>query len=424
MPADIAVVALGCEEVFMRWFRLLLLWMVAFTVRHSVLGADTVQAYPRQFIVVNLAPGEIKREVFGEIAKLQPDSSSSSVTLGVGTIFSYLHQPRSEMEALLRRFLRLSKEFNMPIVVQWDGEQWWGARSDLWNWWDPKQAGYSPENRWNVEWTDWGPEHAVRIGWRNWGRQIRVLPAPNLMSPRYREACREEMQYLLPIVLKWWKSLPSDKKDLLIGMKMGWESSIGMSPFYYPNGNALADLPKEKDPTTGRDVDVLPGRGVAVLGYAAVSTVGIAEKGPLLEEHLTEVIWRHLRDLCKLAAEMGVPRDRLFTHAGGWKSAELLYDAAVNQYSCPGWSFYEYSTDPSKDAGVRRALKYSDAPYWAAVEWLDQESKTEQDWLKSFTATLASPKCRYLCIYNWRGIQDKKEALAAIQSILRDGVRR
>ena len=48
----------------------------------------------------------------------------------------------------------------------------------------------------NVEWTNWSSDSAIKIAWRNWGRQLRVLPPPNLMSPRYREACHEEMRVI------------------------------------------------------------------------------------------------------------------------------------------------------------------------------------------------------------------------------------
>jgi hypothetical protein len=379
-------------------------------------GSDTRAA--EQYIVVNIAAAEVNQSVFEQIRQIVEDSTSDHVGLGVGAIFSYLNQPRDKSKDHMKKFLSLAERHNIPIVIQLDGEQWWGAHPDLWNWWDPTRPGYDPKNRKNVEWSGWGPEHAIKIAWRNWGRQIRVLPPPNFMSVRYREACHDEMRILVPLILKWSRELPEEKKHLLIGVKLGWESAIGVNSFYYPDGNALLDCSDKVDPQTGLRADQIPDRGVAGIGYAAVTTARLAQSGELQESHLAEIVRRHLNDLCALAAELGTPREKLFTHVGGWKAGELLYDAAVNKYACPGWSFYRYASDPSKDEGVRRALRESDAPYWAAVEWLLTGKKDAQAWQSAIERTLSDPKCRYLCIYNWRDIENNRAAINAIQMVL------
>ena len=112
---------------------------------------------------------------------------------------------------------------------------------------------------------------------------------------------------------------------------------------------------------------------------------------------------------------MGVPRDRLFTHGAGWKDGELLYRAAVNQFSCPGWSFYRHAADPRQDIGVQEALKGSDAPWWAATEWLYPGPREVGPWRQALENTLADRRCRYLCIYNWEGIRDSEPVLEAIR---------
>ena len=82
---------------------------------------------------------------------------------------------------------------------------------------------------------------------------------------------------------------------------------------------------------------------------------------------------RYLEMLCREAAKPGVPRDRLFAHGAGWKEGELIYDVPVNSYACPGWSFYKHAADPRKDTGrAAQPRAKSDAPYWAATEWLLQ----------------------------------------------------
>jgi hypothetical protein len=291
----------------------------------------------------------------------------------------------------------------------------------LWNWWRPEHSGYDPANRELVEWTSWDPADALKIAWLNWGRQIRVLPPQNLMHPRYRAACHEEMRRLVPIVLEWARGLPPEKKDLFVGLKVGWESSIGVNKFYYPNGNALLERPAAEDPKTGIKASELPARGVVQIGYAAVKTAGIRNSGEITEADLAEVARRHMADLAAEAARLGVPRDCLFTHGVGWKEGELLYDAAVNEFSSPGWSFYWHARNPLADTGVQRALATSDAPHWAAIEWLHQGPNTAEAWRASLEATLAAPRCRFLCIFNWKQIAPKPAALEGIRTVISSG---
>ena len=369
-----------------------------------------------QFIVFNLNEGRTA-DAFVQITKEFTNSSIGKVRVGIASIFSYLHHPRGRVVADLRDFLRLAKETDTPVVVQLDGEQWWGNRPDLWNWWDTNRPGFSPANRTNVEWTNWSSDAAIKIAWRNWGRQLRVLPPPNLMSPRYREACHEEMGVLIPIVLDWWRALPASQKELLIGIKVGWESSIGVNAWYYPGGNELLNQPASKDPASGLKADQPPARGVVQIGYAAVGTSGIRAAGSLTETDLAEVVRRHLEDLCRVANQLGVPREKLFTHVAGWKEGEELYATAVNSLSCPGWSFYRHAADPRGDVGAQAALKVSDAPNWAAVEWLYQGSNDVAAWQRALTNTLFDARCRYLCIYNWSGVGDNRAALAAIREL-------
>jgi hypothetical protein len=383
--------------------------------------AGAAKAQSEQFIIFNLSGGA-KAEAFRQITQQFNSAPAAKVRVGVGAIFSYFGRSRARIVEDLEQFLQLAMENDTPIVVQLDGENWWGERPDLWNWWDPARPGYSPSNRDNVEWTDWSAEHAIKIAWRNWGRQIRVLPPPNLMSERYREACRAEMAVLIPVVLNWSHRLPPEKRHLFVGIKVGWESSIGVNAWHYPDGNALFDRPVAEDPVKGLEPDALPHRGVAQIGYAAVRTAGIRTGGELAEADLAEIVRRHLDELCRQAADLGVPRDRLFTHSGGWKEGELLYQAAVNRHSSPGWSFYKHATDPRKDSGVQAALRSRDAPHWAAVEWLFQGPRQTEPWRRALQATLSNPRCRYLCLYNWEGVRDSKEVLEAVRQLVAGSV--
>lgn len=369
---------------------------------------------PRQYILLNgVDPTE---NAFQEIDSIFGGTAHKEVGVGIGCIISYLQLSPDQAASRLGEYLRLSARYDLPLIIQLDGEQWWSGRPDLWNWWDRTKPGYNPDNKKNVEWTSWSADSAVRIGWRNWGRQLRVLPMPNLMSPRYRKACQGAMRQLVPLIMHWWKTLPAEKKYLLVGIKVGWESAIGVNNWYYPHGNALLGSSPDQDPQYGLTPDSLPGRGVQAIGYAAVKTLGLAHDGKLTEAELTEVVKKHLEDLSRSCAKLGVPRDRLFTHGGGWSPGESLYTAAVNRYSCPGWSFYDHAPDPRGDSTAMKALQVSTAPYWGAVEWL-YSGKTEAGWISALRNTLSVPRLRYLCIFNWSGIRKNAAAVTAIREL-------
>jgi hypothetical protein len=237
-------------------------------------------------------------------------------------------------------------------------------------------------------------------------------------NPRYTAACREEIRRLVPVVLEWQARLPADKKHLFIGIKLGHETSIGVNAYHYPGGNDLLAKPASDDPVRGLNSEDVLARGMAQIGYAALTSSGIRTNGAPTESELCHVAHRFLEMLCQEAAGCGVPRERLFAHGAGWKEGELIYDVPVNSYACPGWSFYKHAADPRKDAGVQRNLAKSDAPYWAATEWLLQGKRDATAWRKALTNTLSDPRCRYVCIFNWEGIRSNEAALKGIAELL------
>jgi len=329
--------------------------------------------------------------------------NDNKINVGVGSVFSYLRYDLDKVEESLKRFLAASEKANIPVWIKLDGEQWWDARPDLWNWWDPEQPGYDPENAKNVEWTHWSSQYAIKIAWRDWGRQLRVLPPPNLMSPDYRAACHEAMERLVPIIADWYAGLPERKKGLFVGLNVGWETSIGTSSYYFPNGNDLLNRPESEDPPGNALVldDVLS-RGQTQIGYAAVSTAGIRTKGDIEEDDLVEVARLHLLDLSKKARELGVPKDKLYTHAFGNAKGEKLYDAAVNSYALPGWSEYWNSADIMKNKGVLRNLHRPEVKQWGSVEWLLlYPVDNAHIWYTAIKRTLNAPGLKMMCIYNW-----------------------
>jgi hypothetical protein len=395
------------------------IFLLALSARlYAVTGCDDVNK-DYKYIIISMNAGSGDADI-KKIASLFPQGKDTKIIVGIGTIISYLSTPPEETVKKLKNFLSLAEQNNLPVVIELDGINWWQARPDLWNWWNKSKPGYNPDNKQNVEWTDWTPDSAVKIGWRNWGRQLRVDPMPNLMSPDYLEASHTEVKRLIPVILDWWHELPAEKKNLLVSVQIGVECSIGANNWYYPNGNNLADKPEKDDPRYGLNHDILPGRGVQAIGYAAVSTLGLAKSGELKEEHVTKAVYKYVFDLCKIASDLGVPRDHLFTHAGGWKEGESVYFAGLNPYSCPGWSFYTFAKDPAKDMTAMEAVAKSDAPYWGAVEWLLFNVKEQADWEVAYHNIFAIPRLRYVQVRHWGSIKNNPFAIQAIQNVIKE----
>jgi hypothetical protein len=264
-------------------------------------------------------PESLGPKAFEEVLAQFPNRPADApVQTGVSHAFSVFQTSPETTVRALRAFLAAAEQTGTPVVVQLDTEQWWGARPDLWNWSDETKPGYDPANRENVEWTGWSPDQAIKIAWRNWGRQVRVLPPPNFASPRYIEAYREELQRLIPIIMDWQAKLPEEKKHFFIGIKLGWETSIGFGSYYYPGDNDLLNKPEADDPVTrhaAEGPDASSGgksvltRGCQQIGYAAVKTSGLRTSGDITETDLRDVCQRYLATLCEEAAKLGVPRE-------------------------------------------------------------------------------------------------------------------
>ena len=370
-------------------------------------------------VVRSSDPRTITAERFEEVNRHFADLPDSQMKIASTLIFSYLRSDVEVLKESLKKYLKLAAETDTPVLIKFDGESWWEARPDLWNWWDPDKPGYDPENAKNVEWTDWTSEYALKISWRHWGPQCRIAPAPNLMSPAYREACRDGMDELMPIIMEWWKQLPGNKKHLFIGINVGWESSIGLNAYYYPNGNELIDQPLENDPKfTAIPQDVLD-RGKVQIGYAALTTAGIRTGGDITEHDLYEAVRRHLEGLSKHVREFGFPREKIFTHGTG-DFGEKLYDAALNEYASPGWTSYRYGYDPDACEGIIRGLGITDAKYWGIAEWWLQKPRTKEYWIPALEKTMFYPRFRFLCVYHWKRISESPEVIEAIREVMKN----
>lgn len=349
---------------------------------------------PSQYIFINGIDLEFH---YARIKNWFGSQTGKDIAIGQSFILYCFERPREVMLSNLHKHLAQSLEFEIPILVQFDAITFMDSRPDLWNWWDPSRPGYDPENRLNVEWTSWSADDAVKIGWLNWGQQIRLNPMPNLMSPDYRQAVNTQMGEFIEIVMNWYENLPADKKWLFAGIKSTGEMAIGVNNWYYPNGNSYLGQNPANDPQTGINVYDFPSRGVQTIGYAALKTGGMKTSGLITGDDIAAVAWKHSELVSKLCADLGVPREKIFAHAGG---AGKDLEACMNDYACPSWSFYGAAASQPKDFNEALSLlENSDAPYFGIAEWSVGEPNDASQWSGPIKEGLSIPKCRFFSIY-------------------------
>ncbi len=409
----------------MRWLRLLAraAWLTGWLgLLLAFPGLASAEEGPR-YLFFNIAPASawnqnrpetFTRAMFDQVASALQAPENPRLRVGVSFVFNTLETPTNVLAQSLRRLLAASEESGVPVLVTLDGQNWWQHRPDLWNWWDTNAPGYNPSNVFNVEWTGWAPTQAVKICWRNWGKQHRVAPAPNIASPRVVAAHLEGVRALAPIIAEWQGRLPAARKWLFGGVKLGWEAGIGYNAYYYPDGNRYYEQwPHDwsHDPTNS----LVPAKGlsggVCQLGYAAVKSAGIKDRGEITREDIARVTQLYLQNLCRAGHEAGLPRNSVFTHQGGtyppWEK-HLPFWPAFNDCSSPGWSFYQGGPD---EAGPLEAeMKAAGRQRWAATEWW-WGGPTAAEWEDHFRRTLSFRDCRFVCVYNWNlGMFEKSAA--------------
>jgi hypothetical protein len=405
-----------------------------------------------QYVIINLA--DIKEEYDWEVSDdewnetVKPDLIKTTAnireTVGEGTdnrrlawsvIVTYNEFPLDEPSATspyvryTQRILDVADEVNLPVFIPLNGFQWWNQLPELWNYWDPDGtqtpgctnddyascpfpelqdpafrerfiAGYDPDNTYNVEWLDW--ETPMPINTRDWGGgPFQHAPAPNLVDHDRTPVSFKDVQMdrtkvilehaILPQLRAWQDN---GKEELFAGVAFGTEVSL----------NA----------TIGEDgsFKTYGYRGVQDMYCPADEPTCMAD-APLdlikLEEQRQQVVSQYLTDLTRQATELGLPKQRIYTHV--WSEAQPeeknkyvnYFAAAVNMYSRPGLSLYGYGTKPFELYVLHSGLRNAGEPRWAAPEF----STAPDSGPEALQASLANERnpAQLINLYNWREIR-------------------
>ena len=352
---------------------------------------------PKKYIVINDYDWSfLEQAIYSHFG----DSNGCDVAVGQGLLFYIFERPLETHKEALKKHLQLSEQYNIPVLVQLDPITFWDNVPELWNWFDTSITGYNDANRENVEWTSWSSADAVKLGWLNWGSQIRLRPMANLFSPAYQAAVKERMTALISIVTNWYEGLPSTKKHLLIGVKITGELGVGVNNWYYTGGNDLYGLNASNDPRSGINMNNKPSRSngeVSAIGYAGCKYAGIKSSGALTGADIAELEHRFTLFVSEIARKQGLPREKVFAHAGGVGND---LDACINDLVCPSWSFYGADASDGKNATYcLNLLKNSDAPNWGVAEWAISASASADTWATSIRNSLSIDRCYFLSVY-------------------------
>ena len=369
-----------------------------------------------KYIVVNV-PIYLYPSVFDKIREKLPVVPNSQILVATGSILRPLYHSNTYTKGQLEHCLTLAQDKDIPIVTQFDLVYYWDE--NLWNFWMTGESSYDPSNKDNVEWYGWNNSYAIKGIWANWGTQVRFHPSPNLSSTAYLNACYDKMGQLIPIIEDWWGALSTDEKELFIGVKPLWEAGIGNNflnggSYFYNNGNyyfeTWPDDPSH-DPTSGTRIP---------LGYATVKTAGIKTSGALTEADGAEGIRRYAENICQDIVDINMPRDKVMTHGQLFMGTNENIYAMLNEYSCPGWSYYGSNLGGPRGeyANCNDAVNRSDAPFWCVPEFFWQGTSTTSNW-RTALENMLDERCRYVNIYNWDDIDTDETVLEAIRQVIR-----
>src|SRR3546814_20796881 len=107
---------------------------------------------------------------------------------------------------------------------------------------------------------------------------------------------------------------------------------------------------------------------------------------------------KHSEIVSKLCTDRGVPREKVFAHAGG---AGKDLEACLNEYACPSWSFYgSATTNPAGFTEALALLEASGASWSRIAEWSVGGAADTAGWSAPSREGLAITGCRFLSIYD------------------------
>ena len=223
-----------------------------------------------------------------------------------------LPNPTYELEGQLPSRIRsafaAAREHDMAVMLHFDFHLAWKSRPDLWNWFEPRKAGYDPNNKYNVEWHGWnGPPNKVR--YINHGVLEGLPPNMCFTSTRMRaEVTRIVSKVIGPTLREEIAKLKAQGKEALFaGVLVGLEP--GIDDYSKPSPE-VAKLMKE---------DGVP---ATPLGYRALLDRGFSADHPPddFRKALATIIQETIAFWCEQFVDAGIPSGKALPSRGRTRS--------------------------------------------------------------------------------------------------------
>lgn len=296
-------------------------------------------------------------------------AGSSKRKLGFGLVIPIWLLDKVSLEKLqtvIRDAFRVARDKKMAVFLSVDSHYAWQTRPDLWNCFDPKSPGFSPQNKCNVEWSDWrGTPYQHR--YLDWGKPQALAPPMCVNAPKIKSEIRRLVERdIVPPVKAGLKEL-GDNQQLFAGITVTAEPMI--------ENYAIVD---RVNPQLAAFMQA-QGAPKVRLGYNALTNAGYSQKNP---PHDYEVALGNVnQDFGAYWAEKfvraGIPSSRLYTHVAasagvpGTPSCSFSnapISSAFNRYCRPGWTTYAAGPLAKGFEPLYAELRKHNNPHWASSE--------------------------------------------------------
>ena len=327
------------------------------------------------------------------------------------------------LQAIVRRFFEVAREKDLSISIKITGYVWWDysktdcvACDHIWD------SATHPDWAEHVEWWGWSSNYvwakniAPETLWRNWGTPFQIhIPHPNFDSLKFRQLAQSKVLVVGAEIVKEYQKLINERRPYL------FTAFIPESEVSYGLNFATADpivsqfgvnVYRQRHCPT--DVlQCLPPKPVDKTREQWITEMSDTYYRPSdFWLTLIQAAQDYLTFIAKTAYDIGIPKDKIISHSilsyklqsGNQVNQDVsFFDAALNDYSIPGYSFYhEGIIAPSTIDHLMFLKNTRKINKFALVEYLDYADLTE--WERNYDSLINNPTIPtaiYVNFQNW-----------------------
>ncbi|HKY21789.1 MAG TPA: hypothetical protein VJM31_11295 [Vicinamibacterales bacterium] len=272
------------------------------------------------------------------------------------------------IERVIREAFNVAKKHDVAVYFSLESHFIWDSRPDLWNWFDPRMAGYNEANKQNVEWSDWeGTPNRSRFALQLWGQTLKPHMCYN--SPKIKsEITRIVSTLVAPSIKTGIDYLRKEGKAYLFaGITLTSELSLDN---YESLDRVGTDFGKRLEST---------GIPKTMLGFCALTNLGYSKSHPPKNypEALAKINQEFSSYWAKQFVESGIDSSKLYSHVAAGAdepgSEMLKYTnapiwTAIHPYSRPGWTTYPEGPLKKDFDAIYTELAKNNIRHWGGVE--------------------------------------------------------